>query len=110
MDTDEQQLGASDADSIKIAEWNWYFDKDGDIRFAGFIRNDSRRPLAAASPQFRLLNSEGKFVGAACVARQFDAPLQPGAVGAFAFWELVFGRDIAEVEAMGVVDVKVADA
>jgi hypothetical protein len=99
----------SDAGLVTISEWNWYFDNDGDVRFAGFLRNDSARPLAAASPQFRLLNGEGKFVGAACTARQFDAPLPPGAVGAFAFWELVFGRDVAEVECAGVIDVKFAE-
>ncbi|MHB0875039.1 MAG: hypothetical protein ACYC5O_03220 [Anaerolineae bacterium] len=96
----------SDVSLVTVSEWNWYFDNDGDIRLAGFIRNDSSQSLAAASPQFRLLNGDGKFVGVACTARQFDAPLPPGAAGAFAFWELVFGRDVAEVESMGVVDVK----
>lgn len=92
-------------DQVILADWNWYLDSDGDVRLTGLIANNSSRPVKGATPQFRLLDSSGRFVGVAFTAREFRAPLAPGESGAFAFYEFTYGRDIADVEPAGVVEV-----
>ncbi len=101
--------GMDEALDVVISEWNWFFDSDGDVRLSGLIANNSSRPLAAATPQFRLLDGSGKFVGVAFTTRQFEGPLPPGGEGAFSFWELLYGREVVEVQPAGLSDVKFAE-